>query len=98
MRVVNVGSIRCFLLKDGTFQYPKATLDSEQTRAIFGDLPDEVVLVSQDGQETRIPRPRIADIQPGTVSLMPSGLGDQLTVQELADLLAFLKATRWGAD
>ncbi len=63
-----------------------------------GDLPDEVVLVSQDGQETRIPRPRIADIQPGTVSLMPSGLGDQLTVQELADLLAFLKATRWGAD
>ena len=42
MRVLNVGSIRCFLLKDGTFQYPKATLDSEQTKAILGDLPEEV--------------------------------------------------------
>ena len=63
-----------------------------------GDLPDEVVLAKLDGQETRIPRPSVADIQPGTVSLMPTGLGDQLTLQELADLLAFLKATRWGAD
>jgi glyoxylase-like metal-dependent hydrolase (beta-lactamase superfamily II) len=42
MRLLNVGSIRCFLLKDGTFQYPKATLDSEQARTILGDLPDEV--------------------------------------------------------
>jgi hypothetical protein len=29
---------------------------------------------------------------------MPSGLADQLTPQELADLVAFLKATRWGAQ
>jgi hypothetical protein len=28
---------------------------------------------------------------------MPAGLADQLTKQELADLLAFLKATRSGA-
>jgi len=60
------------------------------------DLPDEVVLAS-DRDETRIPRRDIVDMQPGTVSLMPQGLTDQLTRQELADLLAFLKATRSGA-
>jgi hypothetical protein len=29
------------------------------------------------------------------VSVMPQGLNEQLTQGELADLLAFLKATRW---
>jgi putative heme-binding domain-containing protein len=61
------------------------------------DLPDEVVLAT-DRDETRIPRRDIVDMQPGTVSLMPQGFGDQLTRDELADLLAFLKATRSGAD
>ena len=60
------------------------------------DLPDEVVR-RHDRDETRIPRRDIVDMQPGTVSLMPQGLTDQLTRQELADLLAFLKATRSGA-
>ena len=61
------------------------------------DSRDEVVLGTAAGEEIRIPRPRIKDMQPGTVSLMPPGLADQLTRQELADLLAFLKATRSGA-
>jgi putative heme-binding domain-containing protein len=61
------------------------------------DLPDEVVVGKSDGAEERIPRQRIADMQPGAVSLMPAGFADQLTLQELADLLAFLKNTRWGA-
>ena len=60
------------------------------------DLPDEIVLATER-DEIRIPRRDIVDMQPGTVSLMPSGLTDQLSRQELADLLAFLKATRSGA-
>jgi putative heme-binding domain-containing protein len=60
------------------------------------DLPDELVLATER-EEFRIARRDIVDMQPGTVSLMPPGLADQLTKQELADLLAFLKATRWGA-
>jgi putative heme-binding domain-containing protein len=60
------------------------------------DLPDEVVIAT-DREETRIPRRDIADMQPGTVSLMPPGFDEQLSRQELADLLAFLKATRSGA-
>ena len=50
-----------------------------------------------DGQERRIPRADVADMQPGTISLMPAGFAEQLSRQELADLLAFLKGTRWGA-
>ena len=61
------------------------------------DLTDEVVLATAAGAETRILRRDIVDMQPGTVSLMPPGLDEQLTRQELADLLAFLKATRSGA-
>jgi len=60
------------------------------------DLPDEIVLATER-DETRIPRRDIVDMQPGTVSLMPQGLVDQLSREELADLLAFLKATRSGA-
>jgi putative heme-binding domain-containing protein len=59
-----------------------------------GDLPDEIVLATGDREEKRIARPLVADIQPGAVSLMPPGLAEQLTRQELADLLAFLKAAR----
>lgn len=62
------------------------------------DTRDEVVLGTGAGQEIRITRQRIKDMQAGTVSLMPSGLDQQLTRQELADLLAFLKATRSGAN
>ena len=33
-------------------------------------------------------------MQSGTVSVMPSGLDQQLSPEELADLVAFLKACR----
>jgi putative membrane-bound dehydrogenase-like protein len=62
------------------------------------DLTDTVVLVNGAGEEIRILRREIVDMQPGTVSVMPSGLATQLSRQELTDLLAFLKATRSGAD
>jgi putative heme-binding domain-containing protein len=59
---------------------------------------EDVVLATAAGQDLRIARKDVADMQPGTVSLMPSGFGEQLTRQELADLLAFLKATKPGAN
>lgn len=62
------------------------------------DSRDEVVLGTGAGEEIRIVRQNIKDMQTGTVSLMPPGLDEQLTRQELADLLAFLKATRSGAN
>ncbi len=58
------------------------------------DAPDEVVLSAVSGPDMRIRRQDIAEIEPGTVSLMPPGYADLLTRQELADLIAFLKAAR----
>jgi putative heme-binding domain-containing protein len=58
------------------------------------DLPAEVVLGTAAGEEVRIARQRVTDVQPGTISLMPGGIADQLSRQELADLVAFLKAAR----
>jgi len=37
-------------------------------------------------------------MRPGTVSVMPQGMDEQLSRQELADLMAFLKNTRPGAQ
>jgi hypothetical protein len=48
--------------------------------------------------EERIARASIEEIRPGTVSVMPSGLEDELSEQELADLIAFLKNARRGPN
>jgi hypothetical protein len=44
------------------------------------------------GQEVRLARGDIEEVQPGKVSVMPAGLDQQLTPREPADLVAFLKA------
>jgi putative heme-binding domain-containing protein len=60
------------------------------------DATDEVVLATGVNAEVRVARSDIAEMRPGAVSVMPQGLDVQLSRQELADLLAFLKNTRWG--
>ena len=55
-----------------------------------------MLLATGAEERVRIARSRIEEVRPGTVSVMPSGLDGQMTERELADLLAFLKATRWG--
>jgi putative membrane-bound dehydrogenase-like protein len=62
------------------------------------DGPEEIVIMTGPQGETRIEKSTIAKMEPGAVSLMPTGFGDQLSRSELADLLAFLKGTRWGAN
>jgi putative heme-binding domain-containing protein len=61
---------------------------------VIKDTPDEVVLVIGANQEARIRRKDIDDMQPSKVSVMPAGLDKQLSLQELADLVAFLKACK----
>jgi len=70
----------------------------EQSGILQRETPEEVVLVTGVGGEVRMPRANIAELRPGTVSVMPQGLDTQLSGQELSDLLAFLKGTKWGAQ
>lgn len=58
------------------------------------DTPEEVVLATGPKEEVRIARDDIEEIRPGTVSIMPSGLDQQLSSQDLADLIAYLKAAK----
>ena len=69
----------------------------EHSGVLRKDSPEEVVLATGPGVEARIARSEILEMRPGAVSVMPQGLDAQLSKAELADLLAFLKATRWGA-
>jgi putative heme-binding domain-containing protein len=55
------------------------------------DSADEVVLATGPKEEARIAKDEIEEMRPSTVSVMPSGLDQQLSPQDLADLLAFLK-------
>lgn len=58
------------------------------------ETPDEVVLTVAADKDERVARADIDEVRPGKVSVMPAGLDKQLTAQELADLIAFLKACR----
>jgi putative membrane-bound dehydrogenase-like protein len=70
--------------------------DETYSGVLKKDAPEEVVLATGPDTEVRLARSDITEMHPGTVSIMPAGLDQQLTKQELADLLAFLKATKWG--
>jgi putative heme-binding domain-containing protein len=58
------------------------------------DAPDEVVLAVAADKDERVARADVEGVSPSSLSVMPAGLDQQLTVQELADLVAFLKACK----
>jgi putative heme-binding domain-containing protein len=71
-----------------------ATKDGKVHNGILKRDSDEVVLATTATEEIRIPRSEIDEMKPGTVSIMPAGLDQQLSAQDLADLVAFLRASR----
>ncbi|MDB5355235.1 MAG: putative rane-bound dehydrogenase, partial [Phycisphaerales bacterium] len=72
------------ITKDGDNQYGIVRRNDAQ----------EVILINGPTQEIHIPKSNVKELRPGAVSIMPEGLDQQITPQELADLLAFLKATK----
>ena len=72
-----------------------ATVDGRVITGLVGDEgPDHVILQTNAEESVRIPRSEIEELQPGTTSVMPAGLDQQLTPQELADLVKFLKSSQ----
>ncbi|WP_161602080.1 PVC-type heme-binding CxxCH protein [Tautonia marina] len=72
-----------------------ATVDGQVLSGLIGDEgPDHVTLVLNADESIQIARDAIEEMQPGTTSIMPAGLDEQLTPQELADLVKFLKASK----
>jgi putative membrane-bound dehydrogenase-like protein len=61
---------------------------------IVKNASEAIVLVTGPDQQVRLARDEIEDLKPSKVSIMPDGLAEQLTPQELVDLLVFLKSCR----
>lgn len=58
------------------------------------ETADEVLLALDAEKLVRIRRDEIEQRQPGNLSIMPAGLEKQLSQQDLADLVMFLKAAK----
>jgi putative membrane-bound dehydrogenase-like protein len=58
------------------------------------ETKDELVLATGPDKEARLARNEIEAIQRSKVSIMPAGLDKQLTPQQLADLVEFLKTRK----
>jgi putative membrane-bound dehydrogenase-like protein len=75
--------------------YEPVLIISTDGRTINGTVLDETeseyVLATGVDQQLRLRREDVEEMEPSTVSIMPGGLDGQLSVQELADLVAFLK-------
>jgi putative membrane-bound dehydrogenase-like protein len=82
--------------------YEPVTVRLKDSSVVNGMLRSEsgedILVMTADNREMRIARREIVELEPGSVSLMPQGLDEQMTRSDLADLIAFLKATRWGAQ
>lgn len=69
------------------------TKDGKQFNGLIrAETPEEITLATGAKEEVRVLRSEIEEIRPSTVSIMPAGLDTQLSKQQLADLIAFLKA------
>ena len=70
----------------------------EHSGVLRRDSNEEILLATGPTTEVRISRSDISEMRPGAVSVMPQGLDEQLSREELADLIAFLRNTKWGAQ
>jgi putative membrane-bound dehydrogenase-like protein len=71
-----------------------ATTDGRIVNGLIrNETETELVIATAPNQEVRIRRDEIDQTQPSTVSVMPAGLEKQLSIQELLDLVRFLKNT-----
>lgn len=71
------------------------TVDGQLHSGLVQHSTAQEIKLQIDAQKTvTIPRDEIEETQPGKVSIMPAGIGEQLTIEELSDLMTFLKSTQ----
>ena len=60
--------------------------------AVAEETSSSITLVSVDGMRTKIPRRRLASFKSARRSLMPEGLEKAISIDQMADLLTYLKS------
>jgi putative membrane-bound dehydrogenase-like protein len=100
--LTNIGQIRSNHDILEAILYPSASFAREyettkittKTATYVGVLKDQlsdaIIISTGPGLQVRIPRSEIILIEPISISMMPVGLGDQLTPVELSNLMAYL--------
>ena len=77
--------------------YEPMQIVTQDGKTINGVIRDETareyMVATGPDQIAHVPRTEVDEMKPSTVSIMPAGLEKQLTAQELADLVAFLKSS-----
>jgi putative heme-binding domain-containing protein len=82
-------------IREGYQSYAVLTNDSQLITGFVESQNDEqIVLRAVDGQSHIISRSEIDEMKPQAQSLMPEGLLDKLTEQQLSDLFAYLRSSQ----
>ena len=77
-------------------RYTVLTVDGQIIDGLLAaESKDAVTLDRQEGKRIRIPRERIEEAQVPGASLMPEGFESVLSVEQMSDLLAYLKYWRY---
>jgi putative heme-binding domain-containing protein len=75
--------------------YTVNTKDGESVSGVIQkETSDAVQLAGSTGQPMVVPRNTIASITPSAISIMPQGLDQALSPQELKDLVAYLRSLK----
>ena len=78
--------------------YDVMTVVTNDGKSITGilklDSPEAVELMTVEGKQIRIPNDDIDEKLKSPVSLMPNGLKDGMTLQDFADIVAFLESLK----
>ncbi len=77
-------------------QYKSVTVATQDGK-IYGGMPivsdgPNLVLLLSDGTKVTIPKAEVEEQKPSTTSVMPDGLLNPLSYQEVADLLALFNS------
>jgi len=78
-------------------QYKAKTIVTDEGQSYTGIIGDggngELVVLQLDGAKVRVPKKAVEQTIPSKVSAMPEGLLNDLTLQEITDLMVFLRKT-----
>jgi putative heme-binding domain-containing protein len=75
------------------------TADGEELFGIIqSETDDEISLRQAGGIVTRVPKKEVVAREKQRLSVMPEGLAQSLSVEELVDLVEYLSALREGAE
>ena len=72
--------------------YRIRTSETTHRGVIMEQTPEMVLLQTGQDARVRIPREDIVSMEQGTTSMMPPGLDQALSTDELSDLMAFLES------